>query len=284
MKNHCIIETEFFLDRVIRLGFEYEVIDAGFLNTFREYCAHMTMELANKYYKIHYAVDLRTAANDVLGVCNLGAILIGSEVQVISFLKARGFVALFQKGFTALSDLSKKTQLQENEVDRLDILSCLKLVSVSNKDDWNGFNRYKKELEKALEFENYVEFLNWCLKRYTSFSTRMININKKEKIVRTIVLTFFFTEKITGTLSMGEFIDIFAQLSDEAMQFDNFIREVPEKVKKSATKFLQIFELDVKRITSAKYSGEELLIFSDEFFIKETFDKLIYMKETFGGI
>lgn len=277
MKDIIVINTsETILDRAVKYGFESGILDKEFVSNVRNLGAQMTVQFAAKFYKTHYAAYLRESFYAVLGVCNLGACLIGNTKDIAVFLRDNSFVALFQKGFTALKELSEKSQYCDSN--QLTLLECVQLVAqYPFKKRWVGFEEYKSELERVKTCEQYHNFINWIVG--SKFLT--LDLFSKEKIAKTVLLSVIFLGKRRSNISLQDMFEVVTNFQkDKAQQkMQKFLQTVPYEFQPYARSASFILIEDVERLVRDG-SSNTISIFFESFNTRDEMENLITLRDT----
>ncbi|WP_166840467.1 cold adaptation protein AtcC [Rheinheimera pleomorphica] len=137
-----------FLSQVLNNASAEEKLSAAELSQIKSKAVLMSLKFADKFYNKYKMHLLEQAACDVIGIVSLGLQQLSendSERALALLLAQDGVVKAFQKGWSMLATVSKKTGKTSLYGDVAEQL----LQSIStppDAEDWNGYQQYQQAL------------------------------------------------------------------------------------------------------------------------------------------
>jgi hypothetical protein len=280
--NNALLLEQNILVKAIKFALDNNTFDKKHLEKLREQGSGMTVKYAHEFYNAHFEANLNLCANVVVGVINLGIMLYcdGNIKTTATILRDEGLVVFFRKGFTAIKNLSKKTELFDKHMDRMTSQQIAELV-ICEGEHWHGYSEYQVLLLKAEKRQKYTDFLNWCTLHLGTIRYR--RISEQRRGVATILFTSIKGEA-KSIMSLEEFKDIFIVVNnmhrkDVEQHFEKFVAEkIPKKYYEVAISFTKSLSDDIL----CQCDDEEYLlsIATSIFNVEMEIDDFVKMDET----
>ena len=137
-----------FLSQVINKALADEQLSAEALSQLKSKAVLMSLKFADKFYNKYKMHLLEQAAYDVIGIVSLGLKVLADDdhAKALSILQApQGLVTPFQKGWTLLATVSKKSA-KGSLYGEVDATLLQQVSSPPDAEEWEGFQCYQRAL------------------------------------------------------------------------------------------------------------------------------------------
>lgn len=138
-----------FLSQVLQQALSEQQLSALQLQQIKSKAVLMSLKFADKFYNKYKMHLLEQAAYDVIGITSLGlrALSDGDPQQALQVLLSQeGIVKPFQKGWSMLSAVSRKTPGKNSLYGEVDEQLLQQVSSPPDAEDWPGWQAYQQAL------------------------------------------------------------------------------------------------------------------------------------------